>query len=235
MAAPSPSPSKAVALYARVSTGGQTVEAQLPALRDYAARLLGQPAPSSTRPAKPQVAQEESGSVSVAAEVREYVDHAVSGRRTSRPALDALMAAARRRELSHVVVVRLDRLARSLAHMAALGDELRDLGVELVSLREGIDTSTASGRAMLGMCGVFSQLEADLIRERSLAGLAAARSRGAQLGQKPLERRVRDRVRRLHRSGHSYRAIAQLVGISKSAVGNVVTGARLRQSEASVT
>jgi DNA invertase Pin-like site-specific DNA recombinase len=141
-----------LAFYARVSTDEQYPEAQLAELRAYAARR--------------------------GAEGLEYVDHGVTGTRGRRPALDAMLAAVRRREFSAVVVVRLDRLARSLAHMAALGEELQALDVEMVSVTEGIDTSTPTGRALFGMCGVFAQLEADLIRERTKAGLAAARRRG---------------------------------------------------------
>src|SRR4029453_9830770 len=114
--------------------------AQLAPLREYAARRGG--------------------------EGREDIDHGGSGRKSQRPPLNAIMAAPHPRELESVVVVRLDRLARSLSHMARLGDELKALRVELVSLTEGIDTSTPMGQALFGMCGVFAQLEADLIRER---------------------------------------------------------------------
>ena len=111
------------------------------------------------------------------------------------------------------MVVRLDRLARSLAHMAALGEELRALDVELVSLTEGIDTATPTGRALFGMSGVFAQLEADLIRERTKAGVAAARRRGKRVGRPPvLDARQRARVLRLRASGKSLREVARLVG-----------------------
>ncbi len=125
-----------------------------------------------------------------------------------------------------MVVVRLDRLARSLAHIARLGDELQALGIELVSLREGIDTRTATGRAMFGMCGVFAQLEGDLIRERTVAGLKAARRRGVQLGRpRVLDRRQRERVVRLHRSGHSIRAIAERLEVGVATVHRAIKAA----------
>lgn len=184
-------------IYARVSTGDQHAEVQLAELRAYVARR-GLPA-------------------------REYIDEGISGRRRSRPAFDAMMAAARRRELDAIVVVRLDRLARSLGHLAELGEELRDLRVDLVSLRESIDTSTASGRAMFGMCAVFAALEVDLLRERTLAGLEAARRRGARLGRPPaLDRRGRDRALRLRRSGRSIRQIAEVLGVAVGTVHAVV-------------
>ena len=182
-----------IALYARVSTRDQHPEAQLAELRAYAERR--------------------------GAKAREFIDNGVSGRRSRRPALDAMLKAARRHEVSAVVVVRLDRLARSLAYMARLGEELQALDVELVSLKEGIDTRTATGRAMFGMCGVFAQLEADLVRERTLAGLEAARRRGKRLGRpEALGQRQRERVARLRRSGHSIRAIADQLDVSPTTV-----------------
>ncbi len=186
-----------VALYARVSTEDQHPEAQLGPLREYAARR--------------------------GAEAVEYVDQGVSGRANSRPALDAMLAAARRRELDAIAVVRLDRLARSLAHMAALGEELQALGVELVSLTEGIDTSTPMGRALFGMCGVFAQLEADLVRERTKAGLAAARRRGRYPGRpRALDARGLRRARRMRDAGKSIRHISDVLGVGRSTVARAL-------------
>ena len=189
-----------IALYARVSTDDQHPEAQLSELSAYAKRRD--------------------------VEAVEYVDHGVSGRRNRRPALDRMLCAARRQEVSAVVVVRLDRLARSLAHMARVGEELQALGVELVSLGEGIDTRTAAGRAMFGMCGVFAQLEGDLIRDRTVAGLKAARRRGVQLGRpKALDRSQQQRVLRLRGAGHSVRAIAEQLGVGVATVHRAIKAA----------
>ncbi len=188
-----------LAAYVRVSTADQHPEAQLQELRDYAARR--------------------------GVELVEYVDHGISGRKDRRPALESMMRACRARNVSGVVVVRLDRLARSLVHMAKLGEELTDLGVELVSLRESIDTSTAAGRAMFGMCSVFSALEADLIRERTVAGLAAAKRRGIPLGRKPaLSTHDRQRAARLKATGHSLRAIAGQLGCSPTTIHRALQG-----------
>ena len=189
-----------IALYARVSTDDQHPEAQLAELRAYAKRRRVQ--------------------------TIEYVDRGVSGRRKRRRALDQMLQAARHQDVSAVVVVRLDRLARSLANMARLGEELQALGVELVSLHEGIDTRTATGRAMFGMCGVFAQLEGDLIRERTVAGLKAARRRGVQLGRpRALDQRDHQRVLRLRRSGHSIRAIAERLEVGVATVHRAIKAA----------
>ena len=189
-----------IALYARVSTDDQYPEAQLAELRAYAKRRSVQ--------------------------TIEYVDRGVSGRKPRRRALDQMLQAARRQDVSAVVVVRLDRLARSLADMARLGEELQALGVELVSLHEGIDTRTATGRAMFGMCGVFAQLEGDLIRERTVAGLKAARRRGVQLGRpRALDQREHQRVLRLRHSGHSIRAIAERLEVGVATVHRAIKAA----------
>lgn len=181
------------ALYVRVSTQDQHPDAQLAPLRSYASR----------------------GGL----EATEYVDHGISGRRRSRPAFDAMLKAARRREVDCIIVARLDRMARSLAHMASIGEELNELGVKLVSLHEALDTSTAMGRAMFGMCGVFAQLEADILRERTHAGLAAARRRGVRLGRPPvLDAESVARARRMREAGQSLRHIARVLDVAHGTV-----------------
>jgi len=182
-----------LALYARVSTTDQRPEAQLDALRSYATRRGGEPL--------------------------EFVDHGVSGAKSRRPALDALLAACRRREVDAVVCVKLDRLARSVHHLTSLGKEFEALGIDLVVLDQGIDTSTPTGRLLFHVLGSIAEFERDLIQERTRAGLAAARKRGKQLGRpRALDRAKRERVRRLRRSGASACAIGQLLGVSASTV-----------------
>jgi len=137
-----------VALYARVSTTDQHPEAQVHALEEYVhARGF-------------EV-------------VKAYIDHGVSGRKDGRPALDDLVRDARRRRFDAVVCVRLDRLARSLKHLTELASEWEDLGVELIVLEQSIDTTTSAGRLLFGVLGAIAQFDADLVRERTVAGLAA--------------------------------------------------------------
>lgn len=81
-------------------------------------------------------------------------------------------------------MTKLDRLARSVSHLVRVVDELEHRGVALRSLSERIDTSTSAGRFMVHMLAALAQMEADLIRERTLDGLAAARSRG-RVGGRP--------------------------------------------------
>ena len=102
-------------------------------------------------------------------------------------------------------------------------EEWGNLGIELVSLAEALDTSTAMGRAMVGMAGVFAQLEVDMLRERTRAGVAAARRRGARIGRPPkLDRRGVDRVS----AGRSVREVASLLGVSTATVVRAQRGHR---------
>jgi DNA invertase Pin-like site-specific DNA recombinase len=126
-----------------------------------------------------------------------------------------------------VAAVRFDRLARSTRHLCELSDELKALGVDLVVLDQSIDTSTAAGQLLFEVLGAIAQFEANLIRERTRAGLAAARRRGKQLGRpRALDRQARQRARRLHDSGKSLRYIADLLGVGKTTVARALGGVR---------
>jgi DNA invertase Pin-like site-specific DNA recombinase len=187
-----------LALYARVSTADQHPEAQLLALRSYAsARRL-------------EV-------------VAEHVDRGISGAKDRRPALDEMLAQARRRAFDAVGVVKLDRLARSTRHLTQLAAELEALGVDLVVLDQGIDTSTPAGRLLFNVLAAIGEFELDLIRERTRAGLRAARRRGKQLGRpEALGAEDRARVARLAASGRSQREIAALLGVGRSTVNRAL-------------
>ena len=115
------------AIYARVSTNDQTCENQLLELRRYCEARGWQTA--------------------------EYVDNGISGAKDRRPALDRLIADAKRRKLDVVACWKLDRFGRSLAHLITAIQTLTDAGVGFTSLGEGIDTRSATGRLMLGILG----------------------------------------------------------------------------------
>ena len=104
-----------------------------------------------------------------------------SGATTSRPQLDALLATLLPGDV--LTVWRLDRLGRSLPHLLATVDEVVARGVAFRSLAEQIDTSSASGRLVLAISARLAAFERDLIRERTVAGLQAARDRGPVLGR----------------------------------------------------
>jgi len=197
---------KSVALYARVSTSEQHVEPQLHALRAYA----------------------EARGVEVA---EEFVDHGVSGTKGRRPALDRLMAGAQRRRFDAVCVVKLDRLGRSLHHLLTILGELDSFGVAFVSLDDAIDTSSAAGRLFMQMRGAFAEYELAMIRERTRAGLAAARRRGKRLGRpKAIRGSTCFVVERRLREGASLSAIAREFSVSVSTVS--LYAKRLREKSA---
>jgi DNA invertase Pin-like site-specific DNA recombinase len=97
----------------------------------------------------------------------------VSGMKNDRPQLNELLQFARTGDV--LVVYKLDRLGRSTRKLLELVDTLEQRGIELISLRDSIDTTTAMGKAMFRMLAVLSEMERDLISERTRAGLASAR------------------------------------------------------------
>ncbi len=143
------------------------------------------PATSSGTPESPPLQQDEGlqrDALQTAGCERIFVDKA-SGKLESRPALDDLLAQVRRGDT--VVVWRLERLGRSLKHLIETVQDLEQRGVAFVSLTESIDTSTPGGRLIFRIFGALAEFERDLIRERTLAGLAAARARGRPVDDHP--------------------------------------------------
>jgi DNA invertase Pin-like site-specific DNA recombinase len=148
---------KRAAIYARVSTSDQTCENQLEELRRYVMAR---------------------GWRSV-----EYMDEGISGAKERRPALDRLVADAKRRRLDVVVCWRLDRLGRNLKHLITLLEDLQVLGVYFVSLAEGIDATTPAGKLQMHILGAIAEFERARIAERVRAGLERARRSGTRLGR----------------------------------------------------
>jgi DNA invertase Pin-like site-specific DNA recombinase len=114
---------------------------------------------------------------------REYVDHGVSGATEQRPALDALLADARRRCFDVLACWRLDRLGRNLRHLVLMLEDLHALGVSFASLNEGIDATTPAGRLQMDMLAALSEFERGRIQERVRAGLARAKAQGRRIGR----------------------------------------------------
>ena len=112
-----------------------------------------------------------------------FEDKGLSGATTSRPALARCLKSVRAGDT--LIVWKLDRLARSLADLIAILDDLRGRGVRFQSLTESIDTETPTGRAMWQMIGILAELERSIIAERTRAGMKAAKRRGVRFGRKP--------------------------------------------------
>lgn len=194
-----------VALYYRVSTDDQTAQPQQQELRAYA--------------------QARGWEV-----VAEFTD-VISGSKSSRVSLNLLMSRVRQRHFDAILVVKLDRLARSLSHFAQIVAELDKHGVALVCPGQGIDTSKSNpaGRLQMHVLAAVAEFERSLIIERTKAGLAAARARGVKLG-KPSKRMIpnSDQIVKawLDEGGHQLRELAtRLGGVSVS------TAFRLAQNE----
>lgn len=110
-----------------------------------------------------------------------YGDHGVSGSVTSRKGLDDVLAELK--EGDTLVVWKLDRLGRSTVHLLLLLDELRNRGVDFQAITQGIDTTTSVGRMVYGQLALFAEFEREQIRERTKAGMAAAKRRGKHVGR----------------------------------------------------
>jgi len=104
-----------------------------------------------------------------------------SGASIRRPVLDKLLRNLKRGDT--LVVYKLDRVARSLKHLLTILERLNDRGANFESLTEHIDTNTAAGRLMFQMLGAFAEFEREMIRERTLSGMQAAKRRGIRLGR----------------------------------------------------
>jgi len=154
----------------------------------------------------------------------DFIDEGESGAKQRRPALDALLKAARRREIDVIIVWRLDRLGRSLPHLLQLLQEFQAMGVGFISLRESIDLTTPVGKLMTYMLSAFSEFELDLNRERVRAGIEAARRKGKIIGRRPTA--DDDKARVIAALGQnpavSIRKLAAQVGIAKSTVHHIV-------------
>jgi DNA invertase Pin-like site-specific DNA recombinase len=142
----------------------------------------------------------------------------VNGGTKLRPKREELIRMARQRKLDIIVVWRLDRWGRSLADLTHSLEELRTLDVDFVSITEGLDFGTPTGRAMAGMLGVFAQFERDVLRDRVIAGMEHARAKGVVLGRPALSRQIADHIRELFAQGHSKKQIAKLTGVPRTTV-----------------
>lgn len=148
-----------------------------------------------------------------------YEDKA-TGTHTNRPRFRELMADAKARKIDVVLVWKLDRFARSLKDLILSLQDLADLGVAFVSLKDQLDLTTSVGKLMLHVIGAFAQFEADIIKDRVRSGLAAAKARGSKLGR---PRRLDPvRVIELRRQGKSLSQIARALGTTKSAVSKIL-------------
>lgn len=156
---------------------------------------------------------------------RVFVETA-SGSRTDRAELAKLLEQARPGD--QVVVWRLDRLARSLRHLIEISDDFQRREIGLRSLTEAIDTTSPGGRFMFSILGALAQMEVEIIRERTRAGLAAAALRGRRGGRPPVitEAKVRAARAMLASGTMTTSEVARQIGCSASTLYRHLPGGR---------
>lgn len=148
-----------------------------------------------------------------------YVEK-VSTRKSNRAELENAFKAATSGDV--FVVYKLDRLARSTKELYNLTEQLQEKSVEFVSIHDSFDTTTPTGKAMFGMLAVFAEFERDIIQQRTLAGLEAARKRGKTGGRPKVNDKTKQRVMALYQANESATDIAKEYGISRATVYNII-------------
>ncbi|RAS76282.1 recombinase family protein [Priestia endophytica] len=115
------------------------------------------------------------------------------------------------------VVYKLDRLARSTKRLIEIADMLRENKIEFISIQDKIDTGTAAGKAMFGMLSVLAEFERDIVRERTIDGLKAARARGRKGGRPRVDRKkLRQAIALYYSRRMSVREIQEVTCISRA-------------------
>ena len=159
-----------------------------------------------------------------AAGCQRIFEETISSRVEHRPQLQACLEYLR--EGDALVTVRLDRLARSTRELLEIAQGLESRGIDLVVLDQAIDTSTPAGKLMFAVLAAIAQFERDLIRERTLDGLARAKAQGKVGGRRPtIAGQKAQLVKRLAAEGQSIRQIAASIDASPSAVHRLLTKA----------
>jgi DNA invertase Pin-like site-specific DNA recombinase len=195
-----------VAIYLRCSTQDQSVAMQLDELRDYCRRRQWEI-------------------------FEEYSDEGISGSKESRPALNRMLADAKRRRFDCVLVYRYDRAARSLRQLVNLLGEFEALGIAFVSVHEGVDTTTPSGRLIFGIFASIAEFERQLIIARTKSGIEAARRRGKVLGRPRRSPAVDTAsIKSLRESGISWDRIAAQTGIARATLRRELKRAEIGMS-----
>jgi len=180
-----------VIIYARVSTKEQNVDMQLSDLKSYA----------------------ELRRLNV---VEVYIDYA-SGAKSDRVNYQKLFNDVRKRKTEVVLVWKFDRFARSTKELINALEEFNSLGVDFISYKENVDTSTPAGKILFTMISAFAEFERSIIRERVIAGMEKARVRGVRIGRPKIPPFTKQQVIMLKASGLTYKEIIKKVKISKSA------------------
>jgi len=155
--------------------------------------------------------------------VQTYEDTGISGAkgRDKRPAFDQMLKDAVRRKFDVTMCWSIDRLGRSVLHVANAMAELDAAGVALYSDQQAIDSTSPFGKAMIQMACVFGELEREMIRARVIAGLNRVREQGGRLGRPTIGRKVEETIRQQLAAGHGILKVAKIVGCGSGTVQRV--------------
>jgi DNA invertase Pin-like site-specific DNA recombinase len=183
---------KKAAIYIRVSTTEQEIGLQENELREFAERRGWQ--------------------------YEIFTDRGQSGAKDSRPALNRLLQQLRRKKFDVLAVWSLDRLARSLRQLLTIAEECKVFGVDIVSLKQNIDSTLPAGRLTFQVLGAVAEFEREMLRERVKAGMNQARRVGKHIGR-PARRRLNraeiEKIKQLRSQGKSVRQLAKQFGASQ--------------------
>ncbi len=184
--------SKKVALYTRVSTEEQKTDLQLMDLKEYIRR-------------------------------REYeifntYEDIVSGATKERKALDQLFQDAKHRKFDIVLVWKFDRFARSLKMLVDSLTLFQELGIDFISYKENIDTTTSMGRLIFHINSAYAEFEREIIRDRVMAGIKAKREKTGTWGRKVLASELQQKIKDMIAEKQSIRTVAKMLDISTRTV-----------------
>jgi DNA invertase Pin-like site-specific DNA recombinase len=183
---------KRVAIYTRVSTEEQKTDLQLMDLKEYVTRR--------------------------GYDIYTFYEDIVSGATKERKALDQLMEDAKHRKFDIVLVWKFDRFARSLKMLVDSLALFQELGIDFISYKENIDTTTSMDRLIFHINSAYAEFEREIIRDRVKAGVKAKREKTGTWGRKALAGNTQEKIRELISQKHSIRRIAKLLGVSTRTV-----------------
>jgi DNA invertase Pin-like site-specific DNA recombinase len=183
---------KKVAIYTRVSTDEQKTDLQLMDLKEYVQRRRY--------------------------EIFDFYEDIVSGATKERKALDQLMDDAKKRKFDIVLVWKFDRFARSLKMLVDGLALFQELGIDFISYKENIDTTTSMGKLIFNINSAYAEFERDIIRDRVIAGIKAKREKTDIWGRRNIASDVQIQIQELIKQGTSIRQAAKTLHIAKGTV-----------------
>jgi DNA invertase Pin-like site-specific DNA recombinase len=159
-----------------------------------------------------------------------FMDQGISGITRERAGLSEALGAIGKEDI--LIVWKLDRLGRSLGFLCELIEGLKEQGIGFQSLTDGIDTTTNGGKLVFHIMGALAEFERDLIRERTKAGMKAAKKRGKHVGRpKSLSNGQVQHMHELLDAGKTQAEVAELFGVSANTIGRKVREKRNRATD----